>query len=415
MTRPTKRRIAPAWVKADGDGWRKRPGKCPTTHMDERTARATAAEVVRKSTHDLLAKEAARRRGDEAPIMFREIAAGYMRWLAEVKGAKPSTLRDHGFLLSEPGVPHLRGSRVTAGRIMGALGDRVAGEVTTRDVNGLLDEIAASKVSARTVNKHRNLIAAIYSFACQEATFNLTDNPAARAQRRREPEAGVLDYYAPEEVEALARALASGAHRDPARPAVSDDEEIWRRHEDEQDAEIVRIAAYTGLRRGELVALRWRDVDYAKRKIVVRSAVSGDVVALSTKSGRHREVPLSDQAVAALDRLQQREDFTSPADHVLVNRAGGRIEGSALRRRVASAMSAAGLRPLRFHDLRHTFGSLLVAAGVDLVTVQAAMGHARITTSQRYLHARPAHEVADRFTAAFDGTRGFAADASAVT
>lgn len=407
-TKPTKRRIGAAWVVADGDQWRKRSGRCPATHMDERTARATAAVVVGDTTAQLLAKEAASRRSAEAPVTFREIAAGYIRWLREIKGAKPSTLRDHGFLLSEPGVAHRRGPRVMTGRIMEMLGDRPAAEITTREINALLNKIARSGVSPRTVNKHRNLIAAIYSYACDASTFGLTDNPASRAERRREPEPAVLDYYSSEEVEALARALAGGGHRDPSAPAVSDDEAYWRRHEDEQDAEAVRIAAYTGLRRGELVALRWRDVDYAKRKLIIRTSVSGDVVTPSTKSGRHREVPLSDQAIAALDRLQQRQDFTSANDHVLVNRAGGRIEGSALRRRVGRAMESAGLRPLRFHDLRHTFGSLLVAAGLDLVTVQAAMGHARITTTQRYLHARPAHEVADRFTAAFDSTRALA-------
>lgn len=76
------------------------------------------------------------------------------------------------------------------------------------------------------------------------------------------------------------------------------------------------------------------------------------------------------------------------------------MDGSALRRRVERARDAAGLRPLRFHDLRHTYGSLLVAGGVDLASVKAAMGHSRITTTERYLLARSAGELADRFTRA---------------
>ena len=55
------------------------------------------------------------------------------------------------------------------------------------------------------------------------------------------------------------------------------------------------------------------------------------------------------------------------------------------------------------HDLRHTYGSLLVAGGIDLPSVKAAMGHSRITTTERYLHARPAAELADRFTLALGG------------
>ncbi|MGI8902591.1 MAG: tyrosine-type recombinase/integrase [Solirubrobacteraceae bacterium] len=77
------------------------------------------------------------------------------------------------------------------------------------------------------------------------------------------------------------------------------------------------------------------------------------------------------------------------------------LDGSALRRRYKRARDAAGLRALRWHDLRHTFGSLLVAGGVDLVSVKDAMGHSQLTTTSRYLHARPATERAAAFTAAF--------------
>ena len=104
-----------------------------------------------------------------------------------------------------------------------------------------------------------------------------------------------------------------------------------------------------------------------------------------------------------LARLSQRGDFTSADDYVFCNRLGRRLDGSALRRRVERARDAAGLRPLRFHDLRHTYGSLLVAGGVDLASVKAAMGHSRITTTERYLHARSASELADRFTRALGG------------
>jgi integrase len=136
----------------------------------------------------------------------------------------------------------------------------------------------------------------------------------------------------------------------------------------------------------------------------VRRSVSGDVEASSTKSRRAREVPLADQAAGALARLSQRGDFTSADDYVFANRLGRRLDGSALRRRVERARDAAGLRPLRFHDLRHTYGSLLVAGGVDLASVKAAMGHSRITTTERYLHARSASELADRFSRALAGT-----------
>ena len=80
---------------------------------------------------------------------------------------------------------------------------------------------------------------------------------------------------------------------------------------------------------------------------------------------------------------------------------GRPLDGSALRRRYRRAQNAAEVRPLRFHDLRHTFGSLLAARGVDVVTIQSAMGHSALRTTGRYLHARPASEQAQAFTAAF--------------
>jgi integrase len=114
-----------------------------------------------------------------------------------------------------------------------------------------------------------------------------------------------------------------------------------------------------------------------------------------------RQVPLADQAAAALERASHRRDFISADDHVFCNALGRRLDGSALRRRYRAARDSIGMRPLRWHDLRHTFGSLLVAGGVDLVSVKEAMGHAELATTSRYLHARPASERAATFTEAF--------------
>jgi site-specific recombinase XerD len=68
---------------------------------------------------------------------------------------------------------------------------------------------------------------------------------------------------------------------------------------------------------------------------------------------------------------------------------------------------------LRWHDLRHTYGSLLAADGVDLVTIHSAMGHLALATTGRYLHARPASEQAARFTRAFQPVLGAADSATA--
>ena len=372
--------------------------------LTEAEAAERMLSLVREhdSEQTLLERDAEERR--RHGVTFRELASEYLAWLEHVKGAKPSTLRDHRLLLAEPGQAYRRGRGKSRGLVIAALGDRPAREVTTREIEDLLRSVSATGVSPRTVNKVRQLVCAIFNYGTRPSTYGLSNNPAVYADRRREAERGPLAFYSPEQIEELASSLATGAHRDPTRPALSSDEIEARAGEDAQDAELVRVAAYAGLRRGELVALRWRDVDFAGRKIVVRRSLSGDTELRSTKRRRVREVPLPDQAATALDRLSHRDEFAGPDDYVFANRFGRRLDPSALRRRFERARDAAGLEPLRFHDLRHTYGSLLVAGGIDLASVKAAMGHSRITTTERYLHARPAGELADRFTRALGGT-----------
>jgi integrase len=116
------------------------------------------------------------------------------------------------------------------------------------------------------------------------------------------PEAVRVTY---DKVEALARALAT-------RPCGYErlDTEV---EEDHRDAEAVRVSAYSGLRMGELLALRWVDVDFAGSALTISRVIS-DGVETTTKSGQVRRVPMGDDAAAALERLSQRRDFTYPED-----------------------------------------------------------------------------------------------------
>jgi integrase len=142
----------------------------------------------------------------------------------------------------------------------------------------------------------------------------------------------------------------------------------------------------TGLRRGELIALRWRDVDLSGEAIRVRGNYSyGQVV--TPKSGKVQVVPMVPEVAQHLARLGQRERFTGDDDPVFYNEVGCHIDASALRRRYQAAAKRAGLRPLPFHSLRHHFGSVAVNRA-SLVQVQAWMGHSHIQTTARYLHHR---------------------------
>ena len=404
---PVIRSLGRAWVEPDGaGGWRRRRGRPTDGALTEAQAAERMLALVRDHHADqtLLETDAdeRRRRG----VTFREVAEAYLDWLEDVKGAKPSTMAGHRSIFAEPDSARRRGSTPKHGRVMRALGDRPAREITTREVEQLLSTVAATGAAPRTVNVVRAMVSAAFNYGMRPSTFGLNENPAKHADRRTEPQAPDLNFYSPEEIEALARSLTEGQHRWPTTTTLGDDEIAARAAEDVQDAEIIRVAAYAGLRRGELVALRWRDVDFVGRKLLVRRTVSGNVEVASTKSRRAREVPLANQAASALDRLSRRDEFTSPDDYVFANRFGRRIDATALRRRFKRARDAAALEPLRFHDLRHTYGSLLVAGGIDLASVKAAMGHSRISTTERYLHARPAGDLADKFTLALGGDLG---------
>ena len=160
----------------------------------------------------------------------------------------------------------------------------------------------------------------------------------------------------------------------------------------EQDSAIFLVAAFTGLRQGELVALRWRDVDFAGSYIrVTASYTKGEVS--TPKSGKVRSVPMAPEVAEALSRLGQRERFVGPDDLVFVGQVGGHLDASALLRRYRAALRGAGLRPLRFHDLRHTFGTRVIGE-VDIRRVQEWMGHADVQTTMRYLHYAPRHDDA---------------------
>jgi integrase len=402
-TRVRRRLGARAWVERDaGGGWRPRGGRPREGWLTEFQARRRMPAFVEAAETELAA---ARARTAVAAVgfepTFRALAHAWLEHLEFVQRAKPTTLRDYRSMLAESGVPYRRGNGTTIGRIMAALGDVPAAQVTSAQIDALLIEQARAGVGARSVNKHRQVLAAIFNFGLRPERaerWQLTTNPAAAVAKRREDPPGRLEVFTVEQLEALARAAASGAWRGP-HDDLTDAGELFRAEEDAQLAELLRVAAYTGLRRGELVTLRWRDVRWADRVLVVERGLSADVET-TTKGGRVRYVPLGDQALGALDRLSRRDNFTSADDYVFAGTAGDRLDPSALRRRYIAARDAAGLPPLRFHDLRHTAGTLLTRV-LDPITVRDILGHADLKTTERYLHAVRASRLSEAATRAF--------------
>lgn len=141
---------------------------------------------------------------------------------------------------------------------------------------------------------------------------------------------------------------------------------------------IVVTALNTGMRKEEILSLEWeRHVDLRHGFILL------DV----TKNGERREVPINLTLRSTLQSLIRRLD--SP--FVFTDRKGGRFLN--VMRSFLSACRRAGIRGFRFHDLRYTFASQLVMAGVDLTTVKELLGHKTLTMTLRYAHLAPSHKV----------------------
>ena len=139
---------------------------------------------------------------------------------------------------------------------------------------------------------------------------------------------------------------------------------------------IVILALNTGMRRGEILNLKWRDVDI-KRDVIYL---------LNTKSGEKREQPINEQVKTAL--IRTRKHPQSP--YVFYKKDGSPIGD--IKKSFFTALIKSGINNFRFHDLRHTFASHLVMSGVDLNTVRELMGHKSIEMTQRYAHLSPNHK-----------------------
>ena len=122
-------------------------------------------------------------------MTFREVALDYLAWLGDVRDAKPSTLRAVRSDLAEPGIAYRRGAGTTQGRIMKALGDRPAREITTREINALLRTISATGAAPRTVTRHVRSSARSSTTACARArgVWRTTPRPGRTDGASRTP------------------------------------------------------------------------------------------------------------------------------------------------------------------------------------------------------------------------------------
>jgi integrase len=150
----------------------------------------------------------------------------------------------------------------------------------------------------------------------------------------------------------------------------------------------IMLAAYTGARQAEVLGLQWGDVDWNRRTAEIRRQWRrGAFYEPKTKASR-RTVELPDELISALKRWRLR-CLKGEHDLICPNARGLPMQSSdVLRTDLHPALRRTGIRQVRFHDPRHSFASNLLAAGVDIVTVSKALGHANVhITLVTYAHA----------------------------
>jgi integrase len=167
----------------------------------------------------------------------------------------------------------------------------------------------------------------------------------------------------------------------------------------------IRFAAYTGLRAGEIGALRVGDLDLFGRRVQIHASVAdvnGHLMLGATKNYGTRSVPVPSGVFEDLVKYVAGRDAN---EFVWPGANGGPLRhGSFYRHRFKPAVTRAGLpASLRFHDLRHTYAALCIAEGADAFALKGRLGHSTITvTYDRYGHLLPERD--ERLTEALDAT-----------
>ena len=142
-------------------------------------------------------------------------------------------------------------------------------------------------------------------------------------------------------------------------------------------------ALRTGMRQGEIVALRWRDLDWNRKAIRVRNSAS-DGKLCPTKSYRAREVPIPKDLLEALISIRNNN-----SEFVFAAQNGSMLHPKTLLRPLRTANKNSGVKRIRFHDTRHSYASHLVMTGAPIKAVQELLGHRDLTTTQKYAHLTP--------------------------
>lgn len=206
------------------------------------------------------------------------------------------------------------------------------------------------KVKDSTINRHLTTISKMFSLCINQDL--ISKNPCKLAGKYRENNYKIR-YLTSEEEERLFNAITP---------------------ESEYLRPIIITALQTGMRKSEILSLKWSQVDFRQ----------GFIDVLKSKSGKERKIPISSK----LDKVLRTLYAVSDSDYVFINPVTS-LPYVDIKKSFNSLINRAGIVNFRFHDLRHTVATRMVESNIDLVVVQEILGHAKIETTMRYAHPVP--------------------------
>lgn len=363
--RQVQRRIGPRRGRAEPDGLTQAQAE---VRLRELMATSVAEEKQRVS-----------KRPAHARLTIAELGRRYVEYGRDHKGLKASTLTDYESHVRIHLAPYF--------------GSRAVDQIDARAVEAFHEHLrrkpgsgrrGGKRLSSKTVANVVGTLAVLLNFALKKKWIDVTPMAAADLARpSSDAPLQELRFLEPSEVDGLIEAARPGRY------------ELL-------DRALYTLAAYTGLRQGELRGLKWEHVDLDRSIVHVLENVTRRRRS-SPKGKRRRRVPLAPTAAVAVRRLRAGSEWARPHQPVFATPAtGDPMALTPLMTRYRMALAAAGLpNDFSFHDLRHTFGTTMARAGVPVTTIQAWMGHADLETTQIYMHYAPAETDANQIDAAF--------------
>jgi integrase len=328
--------------------------------VDARKIAATKLRAAEAGDDPRAAKKAARR----ADISVNEFAE---KCFAAIEAnLKPRTVASYRQLFKV--------------HISPTFGNMRLGDVDRAQIKDLLAQKRMASLSKNTVRLIRATISVMLAEA-MDADI-ISTNPAALTRRRGQKRAGSITTADRKESMRPFSEIELSALLDACR--------------DHHYFPLFLLLARTGMRPGEAFALKWTDLDFNKREILIERALSGGQV-LSTKTGETRRVHMSQELAATLQQLyvsREKETLVNGwremPELAFINGEGNALDESRVRKQFARAMKAAGLSGHRVYDLRHTFATLLLTKNAPITYVAAQLGHAKpSTTLTWYAHWLP--------------------------